>query len=247
MEIDPKFKGVRGLLQESFEKFTNSNVCLVGLGGVGSWTAEALVRSGLKNLTLIDLDEICVTNINRQVHATSETVGQMKVKAIQERCQKINSFAEICTIEDFLTEETVSTLISNHFDLVIDAIDSVENKAILIDYCLKEKIKIITSGAAGGRIDPTKILVSDLGKTQNDELLFALKKKMKRKFNYPSGEVVFGVSAIHSREKVHQNFKELVKSGKLDCSGSLGSAAHLTGSLGFALAAEAMRILSHAD
>ena len=111
----------------------------------------------------------------------------------------------------------------------------------------QNKIKVITSGAAGGRIDSTKILITDLGETQNDELLFALKKKMKRKFNYPSGKTNFGVSAIHSREKVHQNFKDLVKSGKLDCTGSLGSAAHLTGSLGFALVAEAMRILSHAD
>jgi len=237
---------------EKFSRFKAAHVTVVGLGGVGSWTAESLCRSGIGELTLIDLDEVCVTNTNRQLHALSHTVGMSKAAVLKERLQQVNPEIKINSIEDFLTQETVENLLNRKMNVVIDAIDSLKNKAIMADFCKKNKISLITLGGAGGKIDPTKIRIADLSESTQDSLLKRLKKKLRRDYSFEKvGSMnitaVFSIErAVFPDEKGSTCFKkDLVDKtqAKLDCTTGMGSASFTTGSFGFSAAKAALDLL----
>jgi tRNA threonylcarbamoyladenosine dehydratase len=230
-----------GVLQQA-------SVCVVGIGGVGSWIAEALARNGIGNITLIDLDDICTTNMNRQIHALSSTIGQDKVAVMAARIKEINPECNVFEIDDFVTEENLSTVINSSFDYVIDAIDSVNIKTKIIAHCKRNKVPVITIGGAGGQVDPTKIQRCDLSKTFQDPLLAKLKNQLRREHNFPRsdlpkvGKRKFGIEAIFSTEQlIYPDATGGVclakpskdRSMRLDCNSGFGAATHVTATFAF--------------
>lgn len=161
------------------EKLSNSTVAIFGVGGVGSFVAEGLARAGVGHLVLIDNDLICLTNINRQIHATSKTVGKAKTLVMKERILEINPKAVVDTIEDFYLPENAAKFFTNHYDYVVDAIDTVTGKINLVLQCNKLNIPIICSMGAGNKLDPTKFEVADIYKTSVDPLARVMRKKLK--------------------------------------------------------------------
>lgn len=238
--------------EKKFSRFKGSHIAVIGVGGVGSWTAEALCRSGIGELTLIDLDEVCVSNTNRQLHALSHTVGQTKVSVLKERLQQINPTVVINSVEDFLTSETISTLLNERMTVVVDAIDSLKNKAILADYCKKNGHKLVTVGGAGGKMDPTLIRIRDLSESTQDSLLKRLKKKLRRDFDFDKTGPM-NITAVYSEERaVFPNeqgetcFKKDLADktqAKLDCATGMGTASFATGAFGFAAAKAAIDLV----
>lgn len=169
--------------QQALAVFAQAHVCVIGIGGVGSWAAEALARTGIGAITLIDMDDVCVTNTNRQIHALRQHVGQSKTEVMAERILAINPECRVTCIDDFITPDNVAELLDHNFSYVIDAIDSVRPKAALLSYCRRFKIPVVTTGGAGGQIDPTKIEVADLAKTIQDPLAAKLRERLKHDFN----------------------------------------------------------------
>ena len=158
-----RFGGTARLYGENaLQLFAQSHVCVVGIGGVGSWAAEALARTGIGAITLIDMDDVCVTNTNRQIHALRDNVGLAKAEVMAERIRQINPECRVNVVDDFVTPDNVAEYMSVGYAYVIDAIDSVRPKAALIAYCRRNKIPLVTTGGAGGQIDPTQIQVVDL-------------------------------------------------------------------------------------
>jgi tRNA A37 threonylcarbamoyladenosine dehydratase len=229
-----------------------AHFCVVGIGGVGSWAAEALARNGIGQITLIDLDDICVTNINRQIHALSNTIGESKVDIMSERIKQINPDCQVSTIEDFVTTENLNELMANNYDYVIDAIDSVDIKTRLIAHCKRNKLPIITIGGAGGQIDPSKISITDLSKTYQDPLLAKVKNQLRREFNFPRADIPkaskrkFSVDAVFSTEQLRypNDLGEVclakpdttdgnTNAMRLDCSSGFGATTHVTATFAF--------------
>jgi tRNA A37 threonylcarbamoyladenosine dehydratase len=175
---------------------------VVGVGGVGSWVVEALARSAIGKLTLIDLDNVAESNINRQVQAMSDTLGKAKVGALAERIALINPHCQVTQVEDFVTPDNLELLIKTPgFDYVIDAIDSVKPKTALLAYCRAEAIPIVTIGGAGGQIDPGKIEIRDLCRTEQEPLLSLVRKRLRQKYGFPRGtKNKFGIDAVFSME-----------------------------------------------
>lgn len=229
-----------------------AHFCVIGIGGVGSWVAEALARNGIGQITLIDLDDICVTNINRQIHALTNTVGESKVEVMSSRIKQINPDCQVNIIEDFVTIDNLNELMAIHYDYVIDAIDSVNIKTSLIAYCKRNKIPIITIGGAGGQIDPSKIAISDLSKTYQDPLLAKVKNQLRREFNFPRADISktskrkFSIEAVFSTEQLRYpndlgevslakpDTNDKSNSGmRLDCSSGFGATTHVTATFAF--------------
>ena len=175
---------------------------MVGVGGVGSWIVEALARSAVGELTLIDLDNVAESNINRQIQALTGTIGQAKIGALAERIAQINPFCRVQLVEDFIEPDNVEQMIGGKgFDYVIDAIDSVKSKAALIAYCRNQAIPSVCIGSAGGQTDPTRIEVRDLTKTEQEPLLKMVRKRLRSQYNFPrSLKTKFGVDAVFSME-----------------------------------------------
>lgn len=239
-----RFGGIVRLYgQEGAKIIQQANVCVIGIGGVGSWVAESLARNGIGNITLIDLDDICVTNINRQIHALTSSVGQSKVDVMAERITQINPECSISRVEDFITIENISSLITTEFDYVIDAIDSVQVKAALIAHCKRRKIPIITIGGAGGQTDPSKIAIADLSQTYQDPLLAKVRNQLRREHNFTRNlKRKFSIDAVFSSQQlVYPDSEGNVCHAKqqnegamrLDCSGGFGAATHVTASFAF--------------
>lgn len=229
-----------------------AHFCVVGIGGVGSWAAEALARNGVGQITLIDLDDICVTNINRQIHALTDTVGESKVEIMSLRIKQINPDCQVNTIEDFVTTENLNKIMAVHYDYVIDAIDSVDIKTRLIAHCKRKKMPIITIGGAGGQVDPSKIAISDLSKTYQDPLLAKVKNQLRREFNFPRADIAkaskrkFAIDAVFSTEQLRypNDLGEVClakpdtsnasnSAMRLDCSGGFGATTHVTATFAF--------------
>jgi len=229
--------GIKGL-----EKIKRSRVLIIGIGGVGSWVAESLSRTGIGFMTLVDLDDVCVTNINRQVHAINSTVGQFKVDVMKSRIKDINPFCEIDTKQCFFNPKNLIEIFDKNYDFVIDACDDFTNKCFLIDHCRKNNIPLVVMGGAGGKIDPEQIRVTDMSTSSNDRLLARLRKKLRQDFSFPSdNEGAFGVWAVWSHERAVYptadgclTFKPPGMAKNMDCEEGFGSASFVTGAFAFA-------------
>lgn len=233
------------------ERLQAAHVCVVGIGGVGSWAAEALARSGVGEITLIDMDDICVTNTNRQIHALQGNVGKLKVEAVAARIRLINPQCQVHALMEFVTPANQQQLIHTGLDYVIDCIDSVKSKAALIAHCKRNKIRIVTTGAAGGQTDPTQIQVGDLNKTFNDPLARKVRSLLRREYNFsrnPSRN--YSIPCVFSSEQlvypqpdgsVCQAKPSEGESTRLDCASGFGAATMVTGTFGFVAAARVVK------
>ena len=245
MDSTPRFAGIDRLYgRGSAARLQKAHVAIIGVGGVGSWVAEALARSGIGALTLFDADEICLSNTNRQLHALEGQFGKLKVEALRERLHLISPILEIQAVPVFVTSSMLAEQLGRGYDLVLDCCDAFRVKVEMIAFCRRRKITLIVSGSAGGRIDPTKISVRDLSKTEHDAMLALIRKKLRDEFNFPRGpKRYFGVQAVYSLENVRYPQAdgtvcglrpEAGDVGKLDCGGGLCAAMHVTA--GFAMA-----------
>ena len=245
-DYEARFGGVSRLFSaEGLERLRRAHVCVVGIGGVGSWAVEALARSGVGALTLIDLDDICVTNVNRQLHAVESEVGSTKVDAMARRVTAINPECNVRPVHAFFTEASATEILSPRFDYVLDAIDSPSKKGLLIASCRERGIPIFVVGGAGGRRDPTALKVSDLAFSTHDRLLAAVRSQLRSDFGFPRGEKKrFGVDCVYSSEPavyphVDGTVCEKPEPGtnlRLDCESGYGTACFVTGAFGFVAA-----------
>lgn len=183
-------------------RFRAAHVCVIGVGGVGSWIVEALARSAIGHITMIDLDNLAESNVNRQIHALTDTIGMAKVTALAQRIAQINPTCRVTRIEDFLTADNLESMIGSHdYDFIIDAIDNVRAKTALIAYCRMHKLRLVTIGGAGGQIDPTRIEVRDLCRTEQEPLLAKVRKRLRAEHGFPRGtKNKFGIDAVFSTE-----------------------------------------------
>ena len=249
-----RFVGFRQLVgDEAYGRIQHASVCVVGLGGVGSWTVEALARSGVGALTLVDLDEVCVTNINRQLHALTATIGASKAEVLGARCREINPDCKVTVVKRFFSASTAESILSGEFSLVLDTIDSAENKTILLAECAKRQIPAITVGSAGDRLAPQAARVEDLSKTIHDPLLQIVRRKLRQDHNFPRSERTrFDIPCVYApkqrgpREREGQSCPpdDQPRSRAKSCNAGLGSAVFMTGTIGFIAAAEAIAFLS---
>lgn len=252
IDFERRFGGIARLYgAPALARFRASHVCVIGVGGVGSWVAEALARSAIGHITMIDLDNVAESNINRQIHALTDTVGQAKVTALAERIAQINSFCRVTQIEDFITPDNLDDMVGlRAYDYVIDAIDDVRAKTALIAYCRANTIPLITIGGAGGQVDPTKIEVRDLCRTEQEPLLAKVRKRLRAEHGFPRGtKNKFGVDAVFSTEPLRQpdngDTCDIDAQGVtgLNCAG-FGSAMVVTASFGLVAAAQVLRRLA---
>jgi tRNA A37 threonylcarbamoyladenosine dehydratase len=212
---------------------------------VGVWAVEALARSGLGALTLVDLDEICTTNINRQLHALTETVGRAKVEAMAERVRSINPDCRVVVRQTFLNAGNAAEILAPDFNFVFDAIDRLTDKVALLAVCRAKKLAVISAGAAGGRREATLVKIADLASVSHDRLLAEVRKKLRRDFGLPADGSVMGIECVFSAEapvfaqpdgSVGPTRAEPEPGTRLNCNGGLGSATFVTGAFGFAAA-----------
>ena len=239
-----RFGGIERLYgRKALNAFRNAHIAIVGLGGVGSWAAESLARSGLGTITLIDMDDICVSNTNRQLHALQGQYGRTKTDAMAERLRAINPQADIRVHFGFLTAKNVADLITEDMTGVVDAIDSVKAKAALIAHCQRRKIPIVCAGGAGGQMDPTQIQVADLSKTTQDPLLAKVRNMLRREYGFSRNpKRRFGIEAVYSLEQLTYPaadgevcLQKPATNGpvRLDCASGFGAASPVTASFGF--------------
>ncbi len=248
-----RFSGIARLYGSAgLARLHDSHVAVIGVGGVGSWSAEALARSGVGKLTLVDADEICVTNVNRQLHALDGVIGQPKTTVLAERIRLINPHCDVREERIFFTAATADHLLSPGYDAVIDAIDPTALKALLIAACRERGYSTVVAGGAGGKIDPASIRTCDLAFATNDKLLRGLRKMLRNEYSFPSeasGEP-FGIRCIHSVENARYpwsdgSVREHPEPGshlRLNCATGFGTATAVAGSFGFAAAAEAIKL-----
>ncbi|HMB43664.1 MAG TPA: tRNA threonylcarbamoyladenosine dehydratase [Luteimonas sp.] len=251
-----RFAGIDRLYgRGSSQILAGKHVCVVGLGGVGSWAVEALARSAVGHLTLIDADEICLSNSNRQLFALDGQFGRGKADVLAERCRAINPKMTFDVIPSFLTTTNLESLLDRGYDLVFDACDSFRSKVEMIAWCRRRKLPLVVSGSAGGRTDPTQVRIRDLSRTEHDALLALVRKKLRAEFNFPKNkDRYFSVPAVYSLENVKYPQADGSVCGtrpemaadaalKLDCGAGLGAATHVTGAFAFAGVAKAIDIL----
>jgi len=253
-DLQRRFAGVERLYgAPALARFRAARVCVVGVGGVGSWVVEALARSAIGAITMIDLDNLAESNVNRQIHALTDTLGMAKVGALAQRIAQINPACAVTEVEDFLTPDNVAAMIApGRFDYVIDAIDDVAAKTALIAWCRARRIPLLTIGGAGGQIDPTRIAVRDLSRTEQEPLLAKVRKRLRREHGFPRGDRnAFGVEAVFSTEPLRWPQAEdgcaLPADGVtgLNCAG-FGSSVAVTASFGLVAAAHVLRKLAEA-
>ncbi len=240
-----RFSGIDRLYGKgSLQRLLRTHVAVIGIGGVGSWAAEALARSGVGRITLIDADDVCVSNTNRQLHALEGSYGRGKVAVMGERLRAIHPGIEVDEIAEFLTSSNQDRLLDRGYDLVIDACDAFRTKVEMIHWCRRRKLPLIVCGSAGGRSDVTRIQVRDLSRTEHDAMLSLIRKKLRSEFGFPRNrDRYFGVAAVYSLENVRYpqadgtvcGTRPEGEAGKLDCAGGLGAAMHITAA--FAMAA----------
>ncbi|HEY8991795.1 MAG TPA: tRNA threonylcarbamoyladenosine dehydratase [Luteolibacter sp.] len=241
----------------ALERFRAARVAVIGIGGVGSWTVEALARSGIGHLTLCDLDEICVTNVNRQLHAMDGQVGRQKTEAMAERVRAISPACEVEILPTFFGEKNADEILGRGFDAVVDAIDSLRQKALLLAECKRRGIPVVTCGAAGGRRDPSRIRVADLAHTIHDALLMQVRKQLRSKHGFPKASTgkkakKFGIEAVFTEEApVFPQCDGSVSGEKpeganlrLSCESGYGTAAPVTATFGLIAASRVLETLA---
>ena len=221
--------------EEAMERIAQKRVIIFGVGGVGSWCAESIVRSGIRQLTIVDSDRVCITNINRQLMATTKTVGQVKVEALKERLLSINPSAEITALQKIFSQETAEDFNLDTYDYIIDAIDSLKDKAVLILLACQTRAKLFSSMGAALKLDPTRIKVTEFWKVEGDPLARALRKKFKHYGQYPEKkfQVVYSDELLDNRGRPTDEGEEPSSFNKPQTNGTL---AHITAIFGFMLA-----------
>ncbi len=238
-----RFGGVARLYGDAaLDVLAGAQVCVVGVGGVGSWAAEALARSGVGRITLIDADHVAESNVNRQVHALDSTLGAAKVDVMRARIVDIAPRCEVRVVDDFVTPENVGDLVPAGA-FVVDAIDAPRAKAALVASAVRRRQPIVVCGAAGGRTDPLRLRRDDLARTTGDALLASVRSRLRRDYGFerrPGAK--FGVAAIHSDEPVSAKLRTAPAAGAgfaLSCAG-YGSLVTVTAAMGFAAASFAI-------
>jgi tRNA A37 threonylcarbamoyladenosine dehydratase len=255
-----RFGGMARLYgRAGLKRLRAAHVLVVGVGGVGSWTVEALARSGVGTITMVDLDEICVSNVNRQLPALDGTIGRPKVEVLAERIRAINPACRIFARQEFFTEDSAERLLAPTdppVDFVVDAIDAVANKCRLIALCRARGLPVIVCGGAGGRRDPTQVRRADLALATHDRLLSEVRKRLRQEHGFPPAGKKFGVDCICSAEipvfpqkdgsvcPAADAPAEPGESRRLNCDWGFGSATHVTGTFGFAAAAAVINALA---
>jgi tRNA A37 threonylcarbamoyladenosine dehydratase len=256
--VPDRFGGIARLYgHAALERFLTARVAVIGVGGVGSWAVESLARSGIGRLTLVDLDEICITNVNRQLHAMDGQIGRQKTEAMAERARAIHPAAEVTVVPRFFNEATAAEILDAGFDAVIDAIDSTRHKALLLACCRERGIFTVTCGGAGGRRDPTRIRVADLAYSGKDPLLHQLRRSLRHDHGFPKTPMgvkpdPLGIDAVFSDEP--QVFIQCDGSvsdvrpdtggQRLGCTSGLGSVTHVTAAFGMIAAGRVLERLA---
>ena len=234
----------------------NTHVCVIGIGGVGSWVAEAFARSGIGAMTLIDGDTISRSNVNRQIHTLESSLGRSKAIEMQSRVIDINPECDCRVIVDYISGDNLSEMLNTGFSIIIDAIDRIKYKSALINHCKQNKISIITVGGAGGLLDSTKIEVADLTKAWNDPLSASVRARLRFKYNFSRNlKRSFGVPCVYSTEQRRYPDKDGnigyskpgVKGLSLDCNFGYGSSVAVTASFGFIAVQKAIEIIIKKD
>lgn len=242
-----RFGGIERLYgQHNVATISSLHIAVAGLGGVGSWAAEALVRTGIGKITLIDMDEVCLSNINRQSHALSETIGQSKIEVLAARLRSINPQLNVSLIDDFISPGNIAECLAERPHGVLDAIDSIAAKTALLAWCKRNKIRVVTTGGAGGQIDPSQIQVADVAKVIQDPLMAKVRSQLRRDFHFTSNpKRKFGIDCVYSTEQLRYPVGDgrvsYAKPGASDtpmnCSTGFGASMMVTASFGLQAAA----------
>lgn len=249
VDLARRFGGTRRLYgADAWRRFSEASVCVVGIGGVGSWAAEALARSAIGSITLIDLDMVAESNVNRQVHALDDAFGQAKTDAMARRIAAINPLCRVNCIEDFVTTDNLATMLDHGFDYVIDAIDQVRTKAAMIAWCQSKSVPLVTAGGAGGQIDPTRIGIADLARTVQDPLLAKVRSRLRKEYGYPRDpKKKFGIQAVFSSEPLrypeNASCDQPPSLNGLNCAG-YGSSMCVTAAFGLIAASTVLNALA---
>lgn len=245
------FDGVRRLYGEAaFKCFQQAHVCVIGVGGVGSWIVEALARSGIGNLTLVDPDRVDVSNINRQVQALTDTLNEWKVHVLSMRVKQINPACQVTEVIEKVTLENPEIILrERNVDYVVDAIDDMFAKTALIAYCREKQIPLVTVGGAGGQTDPTCIKICDLCRTEQEPLLARVRKRLRQKYGFPRGVKPFGIDAVYSTEPLKYPEKngmpDETENGNEEADAlRFGTSVTVTASFGMAAASVVLRNLA---
>lgn len=258
LDFERRFGGIaRTYGNQALRRFQAAHVCVIGVGGVGSWAVEALARSAIGQLTLIDLDNVAESNINRQLPALSSTIGAPKVEVLKARILDINPSCQVNLIEDFIELDTIAQLITKDMSYVIDCIDNFRVKAALIAYCKRQKIKVITLGGAGGQRDPSQIRLGDLARSQQDPLLARVRKQLRQEYDFSRNpKRRFEIPCVWSEEQMQfpsaegemcsERPTDSNASG-LSCAGGLGSVMTVTASFALFAVSHVLGKLASSD
>lgn len=262
MNYAKRFGGIARVYGDAgLVRLQKAHVCVIGLGGVGSWAAEALARSGLGALTLIDMDVVAESNINRQLVATADQIGRDKIAVMQSRIRLINPDCAVTLVDEFISRENLAQLLGHDFSFVIDCIDDFRTKAALIAFCRQHQIKLVTTGGAGGQVDPSKIVMADLSNTEHDVLLARTRKLLRQDYGFSKNlKRTFGIKAVYSKEQLNYPDgaggvrPQRPKAGDvpeslngLNCAGGLGSITHVTASFAMFATAHVLNSLARAN
>lgn len=243
-EYERRFQGVAKVYTETaFAHYETSHVMVIGIGGVGSWAVEALARTGIAELTLVDMDVLSASNINRQLPALTSTLGLEKIEVMAARCREINPRIKLNLVDDYLSSDTLPELMAYQPDVILDCIDDVKAKLALMLHCRFHKLPLVVSGGAGGKRDPLNIQVADLSKTEQDPMLAKLRSQLRAKGICKKPKEKFGITCVYSNESPLTHH-QMVKSAGLRC-GGYGSAVVVTSTFAMIAVAEVLKKLDH--
>lgn len=254
MTNNRRFAGTRTLYEHDFDKFTKAHVYVIGVGGVGSWAVEGLARTGVGEMTLVDLDVLVESNVNRQLPALTDAFGESKIEVMARRAKGINPDIVVHCVDDFLTAENVSQILpskeaiahlkSQHKTIVVlDCTDDMTAKLAIALHCRFNKIKLVVSGGAGGKIDPTQIKVADLKEVSQDPLLARLRHKLRERNINRDLKEKFAIKCVYSTEMLKANTKCDTSSG-LRC-GGYGSAVVVTSTVAMVMVSECLKMIQN--
>ena len=251
LDMDRRFSGVRRLYgEQGLQRLQAAHVLVIGIGGVGSWTVEALARNAVAKLTLVDLDNIAESNINRQIHALDANIGKAKVTAMRERIAQINPLCEVIEIEDFISAENMANMLDTRPDIVVDCMDDTKAKIALAAHCKQHQLPLVIVGSAGGKLDATRIQLADLAHVHGDRMLAKVRNQLRRDHGFSKAtdtkkSAKFGITAVYSDEPVEKPAEACETDAGLTglhCAG-YGSSICVTASFGFVAAQHALQQL----